>query len=98
MKTVNDGSGGTKYGARVIALILLAGGLLGLLGSALSVYHSFPQHRTAAGVSGRDLDSLVRMVHTHRRRTLANNPQRVQMGQTTVRHAGSRLHHRSVFV
>lgn len=52
MKTLNDGSGGTKYGARVIALILLAGGLLGLLGSALSVYHSFPQHRTAAGVSG----------------------------------------------
>ena len=52
MKTVNNGSGTAKYGARVIALILLAGGLLGLLGSALSVHHSFQQHRTVAGVSG----------------------------------------------
>src|SRR5436305_9741766 len=38
MKTVNDGSGATKYGARIIALALLAGSLLGLVGSALSVY------------------------------------------------------------
>jgi hypothetical protein len=52
MKTVNDGSGATKYGARIIALVLLAGGLLGLLGSALSVYHSFQQHRVIVGVSG----------------------------------------------
>jgi hypothetical protein len=52
MKTVNDGNGATQYGARIIALVLLAGGLLGLLGSALSVYHSFQQHRVVAGVSG----------------------------------------------
>src|SRR5215831_13498716 len=52
MKTANDASGATKYGARIIALVLLAGGLLGLLGSALSVYHSFQQHRAVGGVSG----------------------------------------------
>jgi len=46
------GRGARKFGARVIALVLLAGGLLGLLGSAVSVYHSFQQHQLVAGVSG----------------------------------------------
>lgn len=52
MKTVNDGRGATKYGARIIAFFLLAGGLLGLLGSALSAGHSFQQHRVVAEISG----------------------------------------------
>src|SRR5262245_15891744 len=52
MKTSNNGRGETKYGARIIAFVLLAGGLLGLLGSALAVYHSVQQHRAVDGVSG----------------------------------------------
>src|SRR5689334_3162604 len=52
MKTANDGNGATRYGARLIAFFLLAGGLLGLLGSAFSVHHSFQQHRAVDGVSG----------------------------------------------
>jgi hypothetical protein len=53
MKTVNAGRGETKYGARIIAFFLLAGGLLGMLGSALTAYHSVQQQqRLLAGVSG----------------------------------------------
>jgi len=52
MNTANDGKGETKYGARIIAFFLLAGGLLGILGSALTVYHSVQQQRLLAGVSG----------------------------------------------
>src|SRR5262245_39501852 len=52
MKTANDCRGETKYGARIIAFFLLAGGMLGMLGSALTVYHSVQQHWVLAGVSG----------------------------------------------
>ena len=52
MKPANDGKGETKYGARIIAFFLLAGGLLGILGSALTVYHSVQQQWLLAGVSG----------------------------------------------
>lgn len=51
MKPVNGGRA-TNYGARLIAVMLLAGGLLGLLGSALPVYHSFQQYRVTAAISG----------------------------------------------
>jgi hypothetical protein len=50
MNTGNDNSG--KFGARIIAFFLLAGGLLGLIGSLLAVYHSAQQHRALAGMSG----------------------------------------------
>jgi hypothetical protein len=52
MKPANDARGETKYGARIIAFFLLAGGLLGMLGSAMTAYHSVQQHRALAGVSG----------------------------------------------
>ena len=51
MKTANDGKGETKYGARIIAFFLLAGGLLGLVGSLLALYHC-AQQRLLAGISG----------------------------------------------
>jgi hypothetical protein len=52
MKPANDTRGETKYGARIIAFFLLGGGLLCMLGSAMTVYHSVQQHRALAGVSG----------------------------------------------
>jgi hypothetical protein len=52
MKTANDGRGKTKYVARIIAFFLLAGGVLGLLGSLAAVYHSAQQHQVLAGMSG----------------------------------------------
>lgn len=45
-------SKGRKFGARIIAFFLLAGGLLGMLGSALSVYQSGLHHRVSSGVTG----------------------------------------------
>jgi len=52
METANDGRGKTKYGARVIGVFLLAGGLLGLVGSLLAVYQSARQHQLLAEISG----------------------------------------------
>jgi hypothetical protein len=55
VKTANDGRGKTQYVARIIAFFLLAGGvlgLLGLLGSLLTVYHSAHQHQVLGGMSG----------------------------------------------
>ena len=52
MKTANSSRGNTKYGARIIAFFLLAGGLLGLIGSLLAVYHCAQQQRVLAGMSG----------------------------------------------
>jgi hypothetical protein len=53
MKTINDGIGEKRrYGARIVAFFLLGGGLLGMLGSAVTLYHSAQQHRLLAGVSG----------------------------------------------
>jgi hypothetical protein len=40
------------YLARIIAFFLLAGGVLGLLGSLSAVYHSARQHHVLAGMSG----------------------------------------------
>lgn len=52
MKKANDGRGKTKYVARIIAFFLLAGGVLGLLGSFSAVYHSAQRHQVLAGMSG----------------------------------------------
>ncbi len=52
MKTASASRGKTKYGARIVALFLLAGGLLGLLGSLFAVYHSAQRHQIFAGISG----------------------------------------------
>lgn len=52
MKTANDGRKNTKYGARIIAFFLLAGGLLGLMGALLAVYHCAQQQRVVAVLSG----------------------------------------------
>jgi hypothetical protein len=45
MKPTQNTRGGSKYGARIAALFLLAGGLLGMFGSAMAVYHSVQQQR-----------------------------------------------------
>jgi hypothetical protein len=51
MKTANGTStGNTKYGARIVAFFLAAGGSLGLLGSLLAVYHSVQRHQLPAGM------------------------------------------------
>ena len=52
MKTANGSSVKAKYGARIVASFLLAGGLLGLLGSLLAVYHSAQRHQFLTGISG----------------------------------------------
>src|SRR6516164_9480917 len=52
MTPANDATRETKYGARIIAFFLLAGGLLGMLASAMTIYQSFQQHRVVAVVSG----------------------------------------------
>lgn len=52
MKKANGSRGNPQYGARIIAFFLLAGGLLGLIGSILAVYHCAQQHRVLAGMSG----------------------------------------------
>lgn len=51
MKAGSGGRKNTKYGARIIAFFLLAGGLLGLMGSLLAVYHCAQQQRVAAVLS-----------------------------------------------
>jgi hypothetical protein len=52
MKTTKDSSVKTKYGARIVAFFLLAGGLLGLLGSLSAIYHSVQRHQFLTGISG----------------------------------------------
>ena len=52
MKTANDSREKARYGARIVASFLLAGGLLGLVGSILALYHSVQRHQIPAGISG----------------------------------------------
>ena len=52
MKTANDSREKARYGARIIASFLLAGGLLGLVGSILALYLSVQLRQVPAGISG----------------------------------------------
>ena len=60
-----------------------------------------PLRAAAPGSRGdvrRPLHSFIRLVHTHRRRALASDAQRIQMGEITFRHTGSRVLHCSLIV
>jgi hypothetical protein len=52
MKAAIDNREKSRWGARVVASFLLAGGLLGLVGSAPGLYHSVQLRQVAAGISG----------------------------------------------
>src|SRR6266404_3882436 len=44
MKTDNSSKGNVKYGARIIAVFLIAGGLLGILSLVMMHFHLAQQH------------------------------------------------------
>jgi hypothetical protein len=52
MKTAKDQRAKPRYGTRIVASFLVAGGLLGLVGSVPGLYHSVQLRQVAAGISG----------------------------------------------
>jgi hypothetical protein len=51
MKTDNSRKGNVKYGARIIAVFLVAGGLLGILSLVMMYFHLAQQHQSLPVVS-----------------------------------------------
>jgi len=51
MKTENSGRGNMRYGARIIAVFLVAGGLLGILSLVMMHYHLAQQHQSLPVIS-----------------------------------------------
>jgi hypothetical protein len=52
MKTASDGREKGRYGTRIVASFLLAGGLLGLVGSIQGLRYSIQLRQVAAAISG----------------------------------------------
>jgi hypothetical protein len=51
MKTDNSGRGNMKYGARIIAVFLVVGGLLGILSLVMMHFHLAQQHQSLPVIS-----------------------------------------------
>ena len=51
MKTDNSSKGNVKYGARIIAVFLVAGGLLGILSLVMMHFHLAQQHQSLPVIS-----------------------------------------------
>src|SRR5258705_13227439 len=51
MKTDNSSKGNVKYGARIIAVFLVAGGLLGIVSLVMMNFHLHQQHLSLAVIS-----------------------------------------------
>jgi hypothetical protein len=51
MKTENSSKGNTKYGARIVAVLLVLGGLLGILNLVTMYFHLAQQHQSLPAIS-----------------------------------------------
>jgi hypothetical protein len=51
MKTENSSKGNTKYGARIVAVLLVLGGLLGILNLVTMYFHLAQKHQSLPAIS-----------------------------------------------
>ena len=102
MKTENGSGEKVIYGARIIAFLLVAGGLLGILNSVFMGLHFAHQQQSLRVISAIISAALfawaICMGDTDGRRSLAGDASRIQVGQTTACFAGSCVQYRSCLV